>query len=548
MQKTLKRQLGLCSVSLFLLFLLTACTGSEKMRRDLDALQEKNLADSLLTDSTLAMTLADYFDSHGERLEAHYLLARTWTDLGQAPRALDAFHTAAEQADTTRLDSLSCHWLSRIYGQMGGLLYNHQLPYNAIDVYDKAEHYALECKEMATAAIIFEQKAACYYLLGNLNQAVYVMEQTYHRFLALNDTMSANLCLGPLSFAAIKTKDYKKAKDFIQLYEHHSIYSDKASNDYNRWKLLYCDKGFYYLGIGKADSALHYFKKAYNECQDTRDLTLACQGLYLTYEKLSQPDSTAKYAVLYAQTNDSTFLRSVSSSLLSIHYLYDYNQIRNRAERSAEKAHSATLLSAILSLIVIIALLSAIIGYVSISSRNRQKLQRINAKYVTDMALYAKAKAELKLLSDTSSTERLQLEDEIAKLRKSLEQALAEKTADNHWDSIELLLVNPIVTALHQMAAQGKLAGSQELKGLLKVCNENNPYFMVFLQEKSEQLDNTDLQICLLTKLHFLSSERSVLLGISSSNLSHRRKRLYKKLFGTEGSATAFDERIHHLG
>ena len=103
MQKTLKRQPGLCSVSLFLLFLLTACTGSEKMRRDLDALQEKNLADSLLTDSTLAMTLADYFDSHGsqaECLEAHYLLARTCTDLGQAPRALDAFHTAAEQADT----------------------------------------------------------------------------------------------------------------------------------------------------------------------------------------------------------------------------------------------------------------------------------------------------------------------------------------------------------------------------------------------------------------------------------------------------------------
>ena len=110
---------------LFTLLAFVGCTDGDRMRRDLSLLQERNQGDSLLTDSVLAQRLADYFDRHGsqnERLEAHYLLARTWADLGQAPRALDAFHTAAEQADTTRLDSLGCHWLSRIYGQMAKLL------------------------------------------------------------------------------------------------------------------------------------------------------------------------------------------------------------------------------------------------------------------------------------------------------------------------------------------------------------------------------------------------------------------------------------------
>ena len=69
-----------------LLAVVVAC-GSDGtyMRQQLAELQDKNLADSVLNDTTLAETLATYFDDHGtqnERLEAHYLLARTWTDVG----------------------------------------------------------------------------------------------------------------------------------------------------------------------------------------------------------------------------------------------------------------------------------------------------------------------------------------------------------------------------------------------------------------------------------------------------------------------------------
>ena len=178
---------GRLTVLLSVLLLLTACVGSgEQMRRDLAALQEKNLADSLLIDSTLALRLADYFDNHGtqaERLEAHYLLARTWTDLGQGPRALDAFHTAVEQADTTRLDSLSCHWLSRINGLMAELLYNHQLPYNALEVYDNAYHYAVCCGEQLYATTVYSQKYKCYYDLNQPDSAETIMENVTKMFM-----------------------------------------------------------------------------------------------------------------------------------------------------------------------------------------------------------------------------------------------------------------------------------------------------------------------------------------------------------------------------
>ena len=531
---------------LFALFLLTACVGNgERMRRDLDALQEKNLADSLLTDSTLAMTLADYFDRHGtqaERLEAHYLLARTWTDLDQAPRALDAFHTAAEQADTTRLDSLSCHWLSRIYGQMGGLLHNHQLPYNAIDAYSKAEHYALECNEMAIAALFFEQTAACYYLLGDMDQAVKVMEQTYHRLLALNDTISANLCLGPLSFAATKSNDYEKAKDFIEMYEHHSIYSDEASNNYNRWKLLHCDKGFYYLGIGKADSALHYFKKAYNECQDARDLTLACQGLYLTYDKLSQPDSTAKYAVLYAQTNDSTFLHSVSSSLLSMQHLYDYNRMQSIAKQKTADAKKAKSLAVLLFLFAAGMLILVSLWGVKVRRnriRARQKYEanlRLLKKKEADNLLLQMHKDDLQNLIDENGQVIRQLQEEIRRYEQ--EYGVECSSDEDRLNEIE------ICRTFREMAYTAEKPTEEEWQALFDVLQESLPAFSRFMEEHANILNNTEYRTCYLIRIHVNVKGISNILGVSAPYISRIRKEMLRTLFRVSGSPAVFDKKL----
>ncbi|MBQ8463313.1 MAG: hypothetical protein IJ544_04265, partial [Prevotella sp.] len=86
-----------------LLLLLAACTDGQQMRRQLAELQARNQADSLLTDDSLALALTDYFDRHGtanEQMLAHYLLGRTYDDMGEAPAALSAFQDAADRADT----------------------------------------------------------------------------------------------------------------------------------------------------------------------------------------------------------------------------------------------------------------------------------------------------------------------------------------------------------------------------------------------------------------------------------------------------------------
>ena len=105
---------------LLLVLLLTACGRWQKagMLRQLNELQAMNQADSLLTNDSLAKALASYFDDYGtpnERMLAHYLLARTYTDMGEAPQALDEYHTATD-----------CDYkvLARVHAQTVALLYS----------------------------------------------------------------------------------------------------------------------------------------------------------------------------------------------------------------------------------------------------------------------------------------------------------------------------------------------------------------------------------------------------------------------------------------
>ena len=75
--------------------------------------------DILVPGDTLAISLSEYFDGHGtpnEQMLGHYILARTYAEMGEVSQALDEFQKAEACADTTATDC-DRHLLARVHSQ-----------------------------------------------------------------------------------------------------------------------------------------------------------------------------------------------------------------------------------------------------------------------------------------------------------------------------------------------------------------------------------------------------------------------------------------------
>ena len=534
-----------------LLVLFAACTDGDRMRRELAQLEARNQADSLLTDSVVAQRLADYFDSHGsqaERLEAHYLLARTWADLGQAPRALDAFHTAAEQADTTRLDSLSCHLLSRIYGQMGGLFYQYSLPRNALFAYKQAEKFANYANERSIVFNFVYQQSNCYFLLNIQDSVSYNIKRAYIGCLEAGDTLSANTCLGPLAYDNLVHGNIMQGKKDLDLYQYHSLLNESTIAQIEEWKLLYFYRGFYHLQTNHCDSAIRFFRILAERSTSLNNKGLAYKGLYKTFALLQNADSTQKYATLYAETSDSSNRISTSSALLSMQYLYDYSHFQALASRKTIEAEHANHRLLLLALVIIVFTAITIVLFIRYSARAKLMRQQMIERYTNALLLYNKVKEELQTLNE-QNTEQLQAaKSEMERLRDELAKAQNDKRSPDQWTEVGDLLNSHLYLEFHQTAAQAKTIPTEKWHQLRKLVNARMPRFIEALNTFNYKPNLQETQIILLVKLRFLPSEIGALLCMTPYAISKKRTQLLKKMFGTEGPPDEFDRMILALG
>ena len=172
---------------------------SQQMRYRLLQAKGRNKAYVPFTSDSVMIDVVDYYDHHGtanEQIEAHYLLGCVYRDLGEAPKALSAYHDAVECADTTAVD---CDYvlLGRLHGQMATLLRRIQLPYETLEEANLAEimshkagdnQMALDCKML---------KAEAYFLMGETDSVISISENVSKRFSQCGDTIYSIIALKP---------------------------------------------------------------------------------------------------------------------------------------------------------------------------------------------------------------------------------------------------------------------------------------------------------------------------------------------------------------
>ena len=242
-----------------------------RMQYLLHHLNAQNKTNFKFTSDSLAKELVDHFDSHGttnERVLAHYLLGRAYSDMGEAPQAIDCYQNAVDVADTTVTD-FDFYTLGCVYSQMATIYRRQLLLTNEIEARKKASHYDIRANQIQWAIYNQVLSSGAYILLNKKDSAEIVLKSALEQYrkhgyiqhaLRFSKTLMNLYTESPqrLTEAKALMDEFDNKSDLFD--EHHELPpSQRQYYDY---------KGKYFEGIHQLDSAEYYYRRIYFKGMD----------------------------------------------------------------------------------------------------------------------------------------------------------------------------------------------------------------------------------------------------------------------------------------
>lgn len=513
------------------------------MRRHLLEAKAQNENFQPFTTDSIMKEVVAYTDRHGspnDRMTAHYLLGCVYRDLGDAPRALRCYNNAVRNADTTSAD---CDYvtMSRIYGQMDDLFSKEMQPQNQLKALELCRKYALKACDTLMAIIAYDSKSVAYHLLNNVDSEIVISERASQMFKEHGHKEYSAISLGMIIQRYIERNDFDNALRCMSIYENESGLFDSNGNIEQGHEIFYFEKGLYFLYMNNNDTAEYYFRKLLNDGGDDLNNRIAAyRGLSLLYRQKNVPDSTAKYAMLSYEANDTMSINIISNSLPQIQALYDYGHYKEMALEKSEEARKAYIVtSTIIFLSVVVVIMFCIRIY--IIKRNRgEELQRQKTDYEYKITMLKQIQSDMNILL-AENKEKLnetikERQDAIRKLEKEIDSYRTDSNLT------EERLMNSDLTGYFQKLAKNAMVPSPtDWHKMREMIDDILPSFKTTFYNEKHVLRSEEYHVCILVRLHFKPLEISILTGLSQANVTVMRKRMLKKVFDKEGKPKDFD-------
>ena len=525
-----------------LVIVLASCSGDgSEMRAQLEELERQNRADSVMTNDSLAEHLVKYFDRHGtpnERMRAHYILGRTYADMGEAPRAVDAYLDAASQADTTAAD---CDYrtLSAVYSQMADVLHRQLLLSDEIEARKHSYHFAVLNGKPIIALSEKKFIAGAYILLNQLDSAKNIMKEVlcqHKDYGYVQEELQSSLML-----MHIYTEQPEHLSDLGNLIKRYDAESDKFNERQElppSMRQYYYYKGRYMEGIGQLDSAEYYYRKVYRPNMSFVDKNPLYQGLLSVFQKRHQADSIAKYAQLYCMVNDSSIVLNDRQTTAQMAASYNYHLYQKEALQNAEKSYRATISLIIISILSVIILLVAsylIYRY----KKNHMKLQEAYNLAVSKRKELQEELDSLKALNDSSlvtqKEEQLEGQDQKIAVLDNLRKKIIAK------DKLSAFEMSDIVQLFQKKKSFKKENPSpdeDQWTELVGQFRQDMPSVYTIMTSGSLALSDRQLKICILLLLDYDESIIAAMLGSKPQTINTAKVRANEKLFHVSDSAS----------
>lgn len=509
---------------------------------------------TLFKTDSLTKTLVEHFNSSGTKTEkawAYYLHGCALTDIGKAPEALQAYYDAIEATDTTRTDC-DYNTLKVIYGQMFQIYHKQNLPHDEIWA---MRHYIDCVRRTSSEEDLIDAESQMirpYYLLGEKDSIIQILNETYKSFMRLGQEQRAASAIVSSIYIYTERNQLDKAKQTIDIVEQKSGLFDDEGNIAKGREGYYYIKGFYEIAVNDLKSAEFNFRKAikygyYSE---------GYRGLLSIYREKHNIDSVVRFSQLYEAAQDSLHNQMRTDAVHQASELYNYNKSQKELEKEREDAREARTSAAFIILFALI-LIGGTIGYYLWSQKKRKaKIDKYKSELNKAITTRNELRAELKQLKDKdyegiiALKERkvAELTDTIGRLQAGNE-AYKDNPIQNETDNLEKFLDSATVKVFINKATNKEeniKPTDRQWKMLFSQFSKDVPVmFRSFSQGKP--LSQLEQKICILLILDIPENVISLMADTSTSTVSNLKARANEKLFGRKEALPLKNNLIHAL-
>ena len=521
----------------------TEFTRHFRMQYQLHRQNAVNKTSDKFTSDSLCQVLVSYFDQHGsvnERVLAHYLLGRAYTDMGDAPQAISSYQDAISAADTT-VTGFNYNTLSCAYSQMADLYRQQLLLSNEIEARRKASHYAFCADQIQWGLYDQVLSAGAYILLNKKDSAEIILKsalEQYRKHGYIQEALRFSKTL--IHLYTYPPQRLSEAKALMDQFDTESDLFDESHELPPSQRKYYEYKGKYYEGINKLDSAEYYYRKIYHNGMSAVAQDPMYSGLLSVFTKRHQADSIAKYARLYCMANDSSIALKDRDVVAQMSAIYNYSRLQKKAHENEVKAYKTLLGLVISAAVAVLALVTAFLVWKRYRRKYQQEIMQLKTEYANASYEYEENLRELQLLESAhqeNESERKRLLDENVELQSRIRELQKEKAISRNLSASALFAKEPIVKRFHEIAVQ-PLANVQEEEWVELTDTFSISYPDLFLDLCQYCNTPQSIRVCMLTVMGLGNNEQANLLGTTSSRISNVKQALNKALFNESSSRT----------
>lgn len=511
----------------------------DRMHFELIKMKSLNKSGVKIKSDSILHDVVTYFDGNGtpnEQMLAYYLLGRFYTNTGEAPQALQTYYDAIDKADT--LDS-KCDYgtLAAIYGQMATIFHQQDLPNDEINAVRHYIKYIEKLGNETESIVARSQLIRPYYLLGEKDTVLQIIQNTYQRLTELGEIKRAAGLLLPSIYIYIERNEQQKAKQMIDVAEKESGLFDNQGNIARGREHYYVTKGFYELAVNRLDSAEYYFRKAIKYGY----LSEGYKGLLSVYRQKNVPDSIIHFSFLYENAQDSLHNQMQIDATHRMSSLYNYSRSQKVAEQEAQKARNARLW--IVGILISVAFGGILFFYVyrDYKRKKQEEIEKLAISLESAKKEYQNIQIELRQLED-KNYERLIAEKEQKgkELKQTIEELAGVTGLPSEIDNLSDFENSKIVEVFRKkkdFRSDNPIPNKTEWRALEIQFSKDMPSTYKILA-KDKKLSPLELHVCMLLILNFEDSSIVNLTDSISQTVTTAKSRANKKIFNEKGAQT----------